>query len=238
MAQHNSFLAPLLFASLVSFAGTSWAHGSQAETWDKQSKFYQAGVGNHGMIKVETDENWVLVASLEGDQKTVYRLDWKSSQIDIFVGEDKQSLAPGDQDYADTLTLMRDLTAYTTVPQRYTWDASGVEALNLPLSETTAKLDGLLHKFKGFSPNCVVYSQNSGIRLELSVGTYTDLGSLSEQIGGAWVRGGYELVLAPAPNFGWNGGEASVIGDTEGQDASFDLRGKTAGAIACRPAIY
>ncbi len=203
---------------------------------------YTAFIGNHDAVKITLSSVDLRVQNNRSSSQVTYVLNWENETISVKNedGTASLTLAPHGEDYASTLVKIRDLVAYTAIPQRFSWGADGAASLNLSLQPTVARLEALVSKYLGFEPNCIVYSENSGSELAVAAGVYGDLGFLSDSLTKAWVKSGYELVLVPSPGFSLSEGPASLYSDAEGQSLSYDLgeAGSSVGSLACRPLMH
>ena len=237
MTKSFSF-ASVLLSSLVSLS--SFAQASDAVPTAAEALSYQAFIGNHDSVTVTALDTRLKVVNNRSSSQTIYTLVWADESIELKSGDAHLVLKPSAEDYVETLIKIRDLVAYTSIPQRFSWGPQGASSLNLDLKKTSDKIDALLSKYRDFESNCIVYAENGNSQLAVSVGIFGDLGFMSHQLRQAWVKAGYELVLVPAPNLSLDQGLPSLFSQSEGGDANFDLgeAGARVASMACRPLYF
>lgn len=234
-----TMIATALTASFATSAAHAYPHTFQAES-------FTASVGNHSSITIENDPHLLVISWSRENGTRRYIFNWAEEKLMMESSEGVTTIEAKTKSklLVPVLKKMLDLAAYTEVPQRFTWSNGGSQVLNKKLQPIVERLKIIVKKYDqnaADEANCIVYQKEAdnenGLQFRISAGIQNDLGDAASLVNTAWVRGGYALVLVPAPDLSLEAGPAVVLQNPEGKDETFPID-SVYGSMACRPALY
>ncbi len=239
MNKQKIFFTSIFLASIVILTSPLFAYHSDKVA---ASDSYTAAIGNHDSINIDNDAH--LLSISRSGTSTRYILNWETQIILFQKNEATEYLNAEDPRHLELLKKMRDLAAYTAVPQRFTWGVFGSAPLNKDLQKVIDKLSNFITAQVGdegegqgrAEANCILANAATAEKISISAGIVGVLDSLKQPADVAWVRGGYELVTVPAPELSLDEGQASVLKNSEQFDETFAISSKVS-SFACRPAL-
>lgn len=227
----------IVLASGLGLAALSLSLSAQASTCSQTGHWYwpQASapikfggsIGNHEGVQVSyfydsSDKSQVVQVSRSGfaDTKTY---EYRSAQglisvVTVGSAPSRESFAPGEPAYLDTLLRMRDLVGYAGAPERYFWPNGGAAQITPGAIHMVKYLDQLIAaQNNGQLPaNCILYRttfEGTTASCNLTGGPLFTLGAWEAQVQRVWVRKGYRLTLVKDRNFDPQGGYVTFDGD-------------------------